>query len=209
MEKHIYFVRHGESEGNASRVYMGKEAKLTEIGRAQVATVAERMAKLKIEALITSDFLRAKDSAAIIGAKTGVTPEEQVIFGEWMEPEHLLGKSYDHPDAHAMREAVHGSDDPEFRHGTEENFAELKARATQCFEFLEQHPATRIGVIAHLGFLRVLFGVALLGASFGKSQYASTFLHLMGNNTGVTYLRFDDDKKRWKIVTWNDLSHLG
>lgn len=209
MEKHIYFVRHGESEGNVSRTYLGKETQLTETGRAQAATVAERIVKLNIEALITSDFLRAKDTAAAIGAKIGIIPEEKVIFGELLEPEHLLGKSYDHPDAQVMREAIHGSDDPEFRHSTEENFAELKTRAIQCYEFLEQHPATRICVIAHLAFLRVLVGVALLGTSFGKVQYTSMFLHLEGNNTGITYVRFDDEKKRWKLVTWNDLSHLG
>ena len=171
--------------------------------------VAERVAKLGIEALITSDFIRAKDTAAIIGEKAGVTPEEQPIFGEWLEPEHLLGKSYDHPDARVMREALYGSDDPEFRHSTEESFAEMKERAAQCYEFLERHPAEHLCVIAHLGFLRVLVGVALLGAAFGKAQYSQMFRHLEGANTGITYMRFDDEKKRWKLVTWNDISHFG
>ncbi len=209
MEKHIYFVRHGESEANASRTYRGKDTPLTEAGRAQAAIVAERVAKLGIEALVTSDFIRAKDTAAIIGEKAGVTPEEHPIFGEWIEPEHLLGKSYDHPDAKAIREAIHESDDPEFRHSTEESFAEMKRRAVQCYAFLEQHSAKHICVIAHLGFLRVLIGVALLDVSFGKAQYSQMFRHLEGANTGVTYVRFDDEKKRWKLVTWNDLSHLG
>lgn len=209
MEKHIYFVRHGQSEANVSRTYQGKETPLTEAGRAQAATVAERVARLGVEAVITSDFVRARDTAAIISEKAGVTPEEQPVFGEWLEPEHLFGKSYDHPDAHLMREAVYGSDDPEFRHSTEESFAEMKARALRCYEILEQHPAERICVIAHLGFLRVLVGVALLGPSFGKTQYSQMFRHLEGNNTGITYVRFDDEKQRWKLVTWNDISHFG
>jgi broad specificity phosphatase PhoE len=209
MEKHIYFVRHGESEGNVTRIYRGKETPLTDIGRAQAMVVAERVATLDIDVLISSDFLRAKDTAAIIGERLGVSPEEQPLFGEWLEPEHLLGKTYDHPDAQAMREALHGSDDPEFRHSTEENFAEMKARAVTCFKFLEQHPASRICVVSHLGFLRVLAGVALLDASFGKAQYSSLFRHLEGGNTGITYVRFDDENERWKLVTWNDISHFG
>jgi len=209
MEKHIYFVRHGESEGNVSRTYRGKDTPLTETGRVQAGIVAERVAKLGIEALVTSDFIRAKDTAAIIGKKASVTPEEQPMFGEWLEPEHLLGKSYDHPDAKAMREAIHESDDPEFRHSNEESFAEMKERATRCYAFLKQHPAERICVIAHLGFLRVLVGVALLDTSFGKVQYSQLFRHLEGTNTGVTYVRFDDERNRWKLITWNDQSHLG
>lgn len=209
MEKHVFFVRHGETDSNADRIYRGRNAQLTDVGREQVAIVADRVGKLGVEALITSDFIRAKDTAAIISEKIGITPEEQAIFGEWVEPEHLLGKSFDHPDAKALREAIHGSDDPGYRHGTEENFAEMKERATKCYAFLEQHPASRICVISHLGFLRVLAGVALLDTSFGKAQYSSLFRHLEGNNTGVTYVRFDDEKKRWKLVTWNDISHFG
>ncbi len=209
MEKHIYFVRHGQTDSNVDRTYRGRDAQLTDTGREQAVAVAERVAKLNVEALITSDFIRAKDTATIISEKIGVTPEEHSIFGEWIEPEHLLGKSFDDPDAKAVREAIHGSDDPEFRHSTEENFAEMKARAIECYEFLKQHPASRICVISHLGFLRVLAGVALLDASFGKAQYSSLFRHLEGGNTGITYVRFDDEKKRWRLVTWNDQSHLG
>lgn len=209
MEKHVYFVRHGESESNVDRTYRGKDVELTEAGRAQTAVVAERVFKLGVEAIISSDFIRAKDTATLIGERLGITPEEHPIFGEWLEPAHLIGKSYDHPDAKAMREAIHGSDDPEYRHSTEENFTEIKDRAIQCLSFLEWHPASRICVISHLSFSRVLIGVALLGDAYGKAQYTAMFRHLEGNNTGVTHVRFDDEKKRWKLVTWNDISHFG
>lgn len=209
MEKHVYFVRHGQAESNVARIYGGKDAMLTDEGRSQAALVAERVSRLNVEALISSDYPRAKDTAAIIHTTIGISPEEQSMFGEWIAPDHLDGKAFDHPDAQAFRDAIYGSDDPEFRHSTEENFAEMKARAHACYEFLEQHPASRLCVVTHLGFLRVLAGVVMLDDSFGKAQYSSLFQHLEGSNTGITYVRYDDEKKRWKLVTWNDISHFG
>lgn len=210
MEKHIYFVRHGETVGNVEKVYHSKDAELTETGQAQAAAVAERVAHLCIEALVSSDFLRAKNTAAIIGEKIGLSPTEQSLFGEWIEPKHLLGKPYTHPEAVEMRTAVFGSEDPHYRHRDEETFAEMKVRATQCFAFLEQHPASRICVITHLGFLRVLVGFVLLGEeNYDKRAYNAMFHRLTASNTGITYVQYDEEKQRWRLVTWNDQSHLG
>lgn len=210
MEKHIYFVRHGETMGNVEKVYHGKDAELTETGRAQATAVAERVRHLGVEALVSSDFLRAKDTATIIGEKIVLSPTEQPLFGEWIEPKHLLGKPFTHPEAVEMREAVFGSDDPHYRHRDEETFAEMKARAAQCFTFLEQHPASRLCVITHLGFLRVLAGFVLLGEeNYDKRTYNAMFPRFTTSNTGITYVQYEEEKRRWKLITWNDQSHLG
>lgn len=210
MDKHVFFVRHGESVANVEKVYIGKEAQLTENGRAQAAAVAERVERLGVEALVSSDFPRAKDTAAIIGEKIGLPPDEQPMFAEWVEPGNLFGKPYAHPDADAMRTAVFGSDDPHFQHEDEETFAQMKERAAQCYAFLEQHPASRICVVTHLGFLRVLVGRVLLGEEvYDKRIYNAMFRRLVASNTGITYVHYEEEKKRWRLVTWNDQSHLG
>lgn len=210
MEKHVYFVRHGETVSNVEKVYRGKDVPLTEAGRAQASAVADRVVKLNVNALVSSDFLRAKDTAAIIGEKVGLSAIEQSIFGEWLEPDHLIGKSYTHPDAVEMRKATLESNDPHFRLRGEESFAEMKTRAGQCFAFLEQYPAERFCVIAHLAFSRVLAGYVLLGEErYDKAAYNSMFRHLTATNTGITHFKFDIEKKRWQLVTWNDQSHFG
>lgn len=209
MEKQVYFVRHGESESNVDRVFRGKEAVLTESGRAQAAAVAERVLRLNVDALICSTFTRARETAAIIGEKIGLAPEEHETFGEWLESEHLIGKSYEHPDSVAAVEAIYGSDNPHYRHGSEETFAELKARGEACFALLEQHPAEKICVIGHMALLRIFLGILLFEEAYDKSHFLALFKHVNGSNTGITYARYDTDKKRWKLITWNDQSHLG
>jgi broad specificity phosphatase PhoE len=85
----------------------------------------------------------------------------------------------------------------------------MKKRAIECYAYLQQHPASRLCVVTHLGFLRVLAGVAILDGSFGKAQHLSLLQHLEGSNTGITHVRFEEEKQRWKLVTWNDISHIG
>jgi len=52
----FYFVRHGESEGNAARIFTGQtDSPLTARGRQQAATVAEELANVKFDRIISSD----------------------------------------------------------------------------------------------------------------------------------------------------------
>jgi len=59
MEKHVYLVRHGQSDSNVDGVYRGRDAVLTDTGREQARIVAERIERIGVKALITSKFPRA------------------------------------------------------------------------------------------------------------------------------------------------------
>lgn len=209
MEKHIYFVRHGESDSNADRVMRGHAAILTENGREQARTVAERIARIGVEVLISSTFPRAIETARIIGERIGCVPEHNEIFGEWREPSHVMGKHADLPEVQSMYSAVHSSADPQYRHTDEETFAEMLARARAVLAALEQHPAKRICVVAHNGFLKILFGTMVFRDSFNKDMFIHMLRYLKLGNTGITYARFTNPERGWSIVTWNDQSHLG
>ena len=54
IEKHVYFVRHAESEENITHIFRDHTVPLTENGRTQAEQVAERIARLDIDTLITS-----------------------------------------------------------------------------------------------------------------------------------------------------------
>lgn len=79
----LYFVRHGESEANAARVLAGQhDSPLTARGREQAAAVAEALAPIRFDRIVTSDLSRTRDTAAIIGACAGVAVE---VFPELRE----------------------------------------------------------------------------------------------------------------------------
>ncbi len=46
MDKIVYFVRHGQSLGNAAAIFQPPESPLSETGRRQAACIAARIAKL-------------------------------------------------------------------------------------------------------------------------------------------------------------------
>jgi broad specificity phosphatase PhoE len=70
----IHLIRHGESEWNASRRVQGQTmaVALTDKGRQQSRTAAEQLGP--IDELWTSDQLRARQTADIIGRHLGIAP---------------------------------------------------------------------------------------------------------------------------------------
>jgi len=208
MEKHVYFVRHGQSESNVDGIIRGREAKLTEKGREQAQAVAERFSTIDIDALITSPFVRAAHTAGIIGDRIGLTPEPIDLFGEWLDSSHLHGLSREHALAKEMDEFITSmAHDHHFRRGDEETFAERVARAGLALKFLEAHEADRLCVVSHGAFLVILLGVMTFGAEFRKKEFGNMFWRFQLSNTGITYAVRKDPQ--WELITWNDQSHLG
>ncbi len=67
----IYVARHGETELNAARVIQMPTTPLSERGRLQASRLAERLAPLGIVRILTSDFLRAIETATAIADRCG------------------------------------------------------------------------------------------------------------------------------------------
>ena len=85
----LILIRHGESTWNRERRIQGQlDPPLSDLGRAQAQRVAGRLAGRRIEALYTSDLLRASQTAEPIAAAVRLestpAPELREIFlGEW------------------------------------------------------------------------------------------------------------------------------
>lgn len=80
----MMLVRHGETDWNASRLVQGHHdaARLTARGREQAKLVADSMRELGFGHLFTSDLDRATETASIIGAAIGLTPEIDPLLRE-------------------------------------------------------------------------------------------------------------------------------
>ena len=91
----FYFVRHGESEGNAARVFTGQtDSPLTERGRQQAETVAEELAEVKFDRIVSSDLSRTRDTAAVI-AKRHRVPVEIIPELREIDVGDRTGKTFD------------------------------------------------------------------------------------------------------------------
>jgi len=82
--KIIYFVRHGEAEGNVSLRFQSPETPLTDIGHQQAMIVAKRCKGLDAELIISSSMARAKQTADYIKAETNLSVEyTDFVCGNW------------------------------------------------------------------------------------------------------------------------------
>ncbi len=94
LEKHVslkneyFFMRHGEALHNvkdiiACSMETGDKCPLTEVGIKQVEESALKAKEFGIDLIVSSDILRAKQSAEIISKKTGAKIELKEKFREW------------------------------------------------------------------------------------------------------------------------------
>ncbi len=81
--RRLLLARHGVTDWNARRVWQGhRDVPLNERGRAQAAALAERVAAERIDAIWTSDLARARETAAIVGVRIGLTPRTTPLLRE-------------------------------------------------------------------------------------------------------------------------------
>jgi broad specificity phosphatase PhoE len=208
MEKHVYLVRHGESNSNADRILRGPHSELTETGKTQAEIVAKRVAKIGVNAIVSSPLRRTLDTAAAIAKETGLSIEQSEFFVEYERPSVTLGRNEKDPDIEALRQLIYeGHTTPNFRHSDEENFEDVRERGLSALALLEEHPKDRICVVSHGFFKRVLLGLVLLGEGFTGKEFQRMYHHIRTSNTGVTYIKYSEGL--WKLMTWNDSAHLG
>ncbi|MFL5818494.1 MAG: histidine phosphatase family protein [Conexibacter sp.] len=88
----ILLARHGETDDNAPplRFQGQRDTPLNDTGRAQARELAERVAALQppVASLWASDLSRARETAEIVGARIGLTPQLDARLregwrGEW------------------------------------------------------------------------------------------------------------------------------
>jgi broad specificity phosphatase PhoE len=90
----IYFVRHGQTDGNVARRHQHPDIELNEIGKLQVARLAKQMKSIGPAHLITSTNKRAMETAIVIGRECDLIPETYPNFEEMRRPDFLVGKRF-------------------------------------------------------------------------------------------------------------------
>ena len=95
----LLLVRHGESTWNAEHRLQGQaDPPLSERGRAQTAALRPLIERLPIEHVVSSDLVRAVETAALLGHPEAPRDPgwREVDVGEWsgrraveLDPEHL------------------------------------------------------------------------------------------------------------------------
>ncbi len=148
----FYFVRHGESEGNAARVFTGQtDSPLTERGRQQAAAVAEELAQVKFDRIVSSDLSRTRDTAEVIAKRQG-KPVEIVPELREIDVGDRTGKSFDE-----TRGLPNWNDQGFVSWPGGENLEQVLERTLGAIDRLtRESPGKTILIVGHGGVNRIL-----------------------------------------------------
>lgn len=208
--KSVYFVRHGESEGNTRNAFQGPNEPLSEKGVEQARILAERFLHIPVDVVLASTDKRAHHTAEIVNEKIKKPIEFLDDLAEMRRPNELWGKSSQDEKAQEilelLREHAH---DPDWRYSNEENFIDRKTRAARVVDVFLERKEEAVLAVSHGTAIRTFLVYMLLGDDLTSHDYYKflRFFHL--SNTGISLCKYFEDESRWQLVHWNDIAHLG
>lgn len=195
----LYLIRHGRQNSTLCNV----DVELSEAGRLQAGLLRERLQNYSIDALYSSDLIRAKQTAEIVNEALmlpHIIREElcEISFGL------LTGQSEDYIDEHFAdfkAEQKKLMEDIPYPGG--ENGTSVYERAMPVIQEIVQSGKQNIVVVTHGGTIRVL-----LAALFGRNQARRFLFGVSLVNTGITQLVYNPQYDRFYLERFNDYAHL-
>jgi broad specificity phosphatase PhoE len=170
----LYLIRHGATEANLARPprIQGRRHNppLSRLGVRQAEATRDFLAVRPIGHCYSSPLLRAVQTAALVAAPHGISPQPlealtECDVGEWEGLDWGTIRAR-HPDAYRRFHADPGA----FGYPGGESFADVHARAAPALEaLLRAHPGEAVLVVAHHVVNRTYLA-GLLGLPPGQSR---------------------------------------
>lgn len=152
----ILLVRHGESEGNATRTFTAStEVPLTDVGRAQAGRAADVIASRFAPAIVVaSPYARARETGEIIAARLSLELRIEEDFREqWLG--ELRGQPYDVVAADPKFDRAKRW---EWRPPGGESLVDVQERVAPAFERLaREHAGRDVIMVSHGGVMLALW----------------------------------------------------
>lgn len=195
----LYLIRHGRQD---SRIYCA-DVGLSMEGRQQAELLRKRLEHYSIDALYSSNLIRAKETAEIINQSL-VLPHQireelrEISFGD------LEGNTEEYNREHFKdfyREQKNLVEDIPYPNG--ENGTSVYERAMPVIQEIAQGNHKNIVIVTHGGTIRVL-----MAALFGRNQAKRFLFGLSLENTSITHMVYNPDKDRFYLERFNDFAHL-
>jgi broad specificity phosphatase PhoE len=201
----VLLVRHGQSQGNAERRFGGHTATpLSGLGRAQAEATARALASENIDAIYSSDLLRAVQTAEPLARATGLRVEQTDAFRErsvgLMEGLTFEEAAAAHPEEYA---ALLRRDFERVLAGGE-SYRQLLDRASARLDLaIGQNRGGTVAVFSHTGTICILT-LHLMGALDAPELKP---VWISSSNCGVTRFAIQRGGLT-RLLNANDTRHL-
>jgi len=205
----LYLVRHGEADSNRDLRFGGwSDAALTELGRRQAEAVGRALAGRTPTAIVSSDLVRARQTAEAIALATGLDIELDADLRErsvgvfdgmtFAEAESRYPEAWKRLIARDPDVVPEGAE-------TADQVFERVGRALD--RIVEHHAGGRVVVVSHgIALYHAFSHVCGLGSPRGRHR-----VFVLADNASVTHLEHHAGEARttWRIHTLNETAHLG
>lgn len=203
----IYFIRHARQNSHLCNA----DVPLSKEGIEQAILAGKRLINYSLDRIYASDLLRAKQTAEYIREQEmflgNKLPEievreglREIDFGNWTGKSDQEIEELYH-DFKLERDRQIGKKDLGFPQG--EDGEKVWRRVEPVLEEMISSGCQNIAAVSHGGTIRII-----LAALFGRGQSERLRFVLNMENTAITELYYNEEKKRFYLERVNDYAHL-
>lgn len=195
----IYLIRHARQNSKLCNV----NVELSEIGRKQADLLGKRLTNYHIDALYSSHYYRAKETAEIAGAHLHVnhTVREELREIEFGELEGNTDSYNQDQFGDFLKERSAMTSDLAFPSG--ECGLDVWNRAKNVLNEIICTDYENVAIITHGGTIR-----SLVTGVLGMDQANKLQFGLSLENTSITQLVYQRERNRFYLERFNDYAHL-
>lgn len=195
----LYLIRHGRQDSPLCNVNVD----LSKEGEAQAELLGDRLKHYHIDALYSSNLLRAVQTATVINRVLKLPLEiredlREISFGILEGKTDQFIEEHYHEFKEEQRKLLEDIPYPEGENGTS-----VYERSMPVIQEIVQSGKKDIAVVTHGGIIRVL-----LAALFGRNQAMRFLFGVSLGNTSITHLIYDPENDRFYLERFNDCAHL-
>lgn len=204
----VFLVRHAESVLNAKNTGQYPHTALSKNGLRQAESLAMRFDGMKVDAILCSRYRRAMQTAHAIGKRLGKKITYTALLNEWKRPSEMRGQNVGGGlSKKIQRDMMRHIDDRNWHYSDEENFYDLERRMGRFLKYLQKSRKKAVIVVNHGYTIRMILAVMLFGEGMNMKDFnkLASFVHT--TNTGITECDFENGK--WRLIRFNDHSHIG
>ncbi|MBU6490877.1 phosphoglycerate mutase family protein [Patescibacteria group bacterium] len=208
--KHIYLVRHGETADNRRWIHQLLDVSLSAKGKRQADALVGAFAAIPLDAAITSDAVRAVETAQPTVSAHKLAPVPNPLLRELHRGVLLEGTH------HLSWPSIKGSlllflraSDRSFHFGNGENILEFRDRLARILDLLARAPGEQVFVVTHRGVINSLRYVLAHGSTPSPRRFALAAVLGHTENASITELTYDPSRTApWRIERRDDTRHL-
>lgn len=206
--KHIYLIRHGETNQNSSHHHQILSTPLNAHGLEQAHATAMVLEKISVDLFISSDAVRTVETAQALRDVISAPLVQDKTFREVQRPKYIMGAYF-----WSIRSIIYtiflyvfsGANMWPYKDG--ENMKAVQGRASRALALLSNTKGDNIVVVSHRLFISAIFA-EILGKDITKAFSHFWTVRSLSTiaNGSITEILFDSDSQiHWKILRKNDI----